>query len=584
MHANHKHASDLVWKALGRRKGTIINALFATLVINTLALASALFTMQVYDRVIPHAGYETLFVLAAGVMLAIAFDLMLKQIRSHMMDREGTRMDVELSDWFFRRAQGIRMEARPPSLGTLAAQLKGLEHVRGVLSSSSLFVLADIPFALLFIGVIAYIGGPLALIPLLLLPLSLTVGIIGQRRVQRAIAASQGHQNQKAGLLVEAIDGVENIKATGNEAHIQEAWKNLIEEAGHEDDRVKAASALSSNVTASLQQISYVVLIAFGAILASTGALSMGALIACSIISQRALGPIARLPSVLVQWTHARVALRNLDQLLSLPNEEDETDRTLEPEVLDNDMRLDRIRFQYGDNQRPALDVPALQIRPGERIAVIGAIGSGKSTLLKVCSGLFRPNQGQVYLGGLDVAHIRHQRLRELIAYLPQELRLTQGTLRRNLLRGFTEDPSDQAILDAARRSGLLALINSHPLGLDLPIAEGGRGLSGGQKQLVGLTRLLLLQPRVLLLDEPTASMDNHSEARIVKLLDDLRQQGVTLLLSTHKSALLPIVDRILVCAEGRILLDGPRQEVLAEMARRQQKLAGESRREAVQA
>ncbi len=584
MHADYKQASDLVWDVLGRRKGTIINALFATLVINTLALASALFTMQVYDRVIPHAGYETLFVLAAGVMLAIVFDLVLKQIRSHMMDREGTRMDIELSDWFFRRAQGIRMEARPRSLGTLAAQLKGLEHVRGVLSSSSLFVLADIPFALLFIGVIAYIGGPLAIVPLVLLPISLTVGIIGQRRVQRAIAASQGHQNQKAGLLVEAIDGVENIKATGNEAHIQDAWKTLLEEAGNEDDRIKAASALSSNVTASLQQFSYVVLIAFGAVLASTGALSMGALIACSIISQRALGPIARVPSVLIQWTHARVALRNLDQLLSLPNEEDETDRTLEPQVLDNGLRLDRIRFQYGDNERPALDVPSLHIRPGERVAVIGAIGSGKSTLLKVCSGLFRPNQGQVYLGGLDVAHIRNHRLRELIAYLPQELRLTQGTLRRNLLRGFDQDPSDQAILDAARRSGLLALVNSHPLGLDLPIAEGGRGLSGGQKQLVGLTRLLLLEPRVLLLDEPTASMDNHSEARIVQLLDELRQQGVTLLLSTHKSALLPIVDRILVCAEGRIVLDGPRQEVLAEMSRRQQKLAGDRRQEAVRA
>ncbi len=574
-----KRAIDILWRTLGRRKGIYRDALFATVVVNIIALATALFTMQVYDRVIPHTGFETLFVLAAGVTVALLFDLLLKQVRSHLLDKEGTRIDIELSDWFFRRAQGIRMEARPPSLGTLAAQLKGLEHVRGVLGSSALFVLADVPFALFFIGVIAFIGGPLAIVPMVLVPVALVVGIACQFRVGRAIAASQGHQNQKAGLLVEAIDGVENIKATTNEPGLQDQWRELLFKAGDDDDRIKAASALSSNVTATLQQFSYVVLIAFGAILAVQGQLSMGALIACSIISQRALGPIARFPSVLVQWAHAKSALKNLDQLMSLPNEEDEQERTLNPEVVENSLRLERIEFAYGDNTQLALELAKLNIPAGQKVGVIGAIGSGKSTLLKVASGLYRPKAGQVYLGGLDMVHIQQQRLRDLVAYLPQDLRLIKGTLRENVLRGLA-DPGDEAILDAARKTGLIELINSHPMGLGLPISEGGRGTSGGQRQLIGLTRMLLSPAEVLLLDEPTASMDTVSEARVVKLLEGLGEQGRTLVVSTHKTALLPMMDRLLVFANGRLVMDGPRQQVMAELSSKKKVVDASTKRQ----
>jgi len=574
-------ASDVLWNVVGRRKWVFRDAFFATLIINTLALATALFTMQVYDRVIPHTGFETLLVLGAGVMLALLFDLILKQVRSHMMDREGTQIDIELSDWFFRRAQGVRMEARPPSLGTLAAQLKGLEYLRGVFGSSSIFVVVDVPFAFFFIGVIAYLAGPLAIVPLVLVPVALLVGILSQRRVSKAIAANQGHQNEKAGMLVEAIDGVENIKATGNDAAIAGAWQELLDKAGADDDRIKAASALSSNVTATLQQISYVLLIAFGAVLAVRGELSMGALIACAIISQRALSPIARFPSVLVQWEHARAALRNLDQLLSLPNEQDEHDRNLAPEVLDNSLKLDRVRFAYGDNDHLAIDIPKLEIAPGERVAIVGAIGSGKSTLLKVASGLFRPREGHVYLGGLDVAHIRTDCLRQRIAYLPQDLRLTHGTLRQNLLRGIS-DPGDEAILEAARKTGLIDLINGHPLGLALPITEGGRGISGGQRQLIGITRLLLVDPGVLLLDEPSAAMDATTEARVIQLLKSMGEQGRTIVVSTHKGTLLPLVDRVVVFANGRIVTDGPRQQVMAELARKRSQGVSTEERKAV--
>lgn len=566
MSSTPARAIDVLWQTLGRRKGIYRDALFATLIVNIIALSTALFTMQVYDRVIPHTGFETLFVMATGISLALLFDLLLKQVRSHLLDKEGTRIDIELSDWFFRRAQGIRMEARPPSLGTLAAQLKGLEYVRGVLGSSTLFVLADVPFALFFIGVIAFIGGPLAIVPLVLVPIALVVGVASQFRVGKAIAASQGHQNQKAGLLVEAIDGVENIKATTNETGLQGQWRDLLFKAGEDDDRIKSASALSSNVTATLQQFSYVILIAFGAVLAVQGELSMGALIACSIISQRALGPIARFPSVLVQWSHAKNALKNLDQLMSLPNEEDEQPHSLNPEVVENSLGLERIEFSYGESTQLALELAKLDIPAGQKVGVVGAIGSGKSTLLKVASGLYRPKAGQVYLGGLDMVNIQHTRLRELVAYLPQDLRLIKGTLRENVLRGM-QDPGDEVILEAARQTGLIELINANPLGLALPISEGGRGTSGGQKQLIGLTRLFLSPAEVLLLDEPTASMDTVSEARVVKLLETLGAQGKTLVISTHKAALLPMMDRLLVFANGRLVMDGPRQDVMAQLS-----------------
>ncbi len=572
-----ERAATLLWQAIGKRKGVFRDALIATLVVNTLTLASSLFAMQVYDRVIPHTGFSTLYVLAGGVALAIGLELLLKQLRTTLLDREATRIDAELADWFFRRALGIRMEARPPSLGTFAAQIKGLEYLRGVLSSATLFVLADVPFALFFIGVIALIGGPLALVPLMLLPLTLITGLLFQRRINRATAASQGHGNRKAGMLVESIDGIESIKATGGEAKLQNDWRTLLEEAGTDDDRIKHASALSGNITAALQQLGYVALIAFGAFLAVEGRLSMGGLIACSIISSRALAPIGRLPGILVQWAHCRAALNNLDQLLAQPNELDETDRTLDPEVLDGGLRLEGIRFSYNENGRPALELPRLEIRPGERVGLVGPIGSGKSTLLKLASGLYRAQEGRVYLGGLDMSMVRPQRLRQLVAYVPQEIRLLRGTLRDNLIQGL-DDPGDEALLSAARETGLLDLINSHPQGLALPITEGGRGISGGQKQLIGITRLLLVKPVLLLLDEPTASMDAATEARFVELLGKLAANGTTVLVATHKTALLPLLDRVLAFGNGRLLLDGPRDAVLAKLSGREDKRMADAR------
>jgi ATP-binding cassette subfamily C protein LapB len=576
-------ASHLIWKAIWQRKSVFFESMLATILVSMLALAASVFSMQVYDRVIPNHGFHTLWVLSVGVVAALLLELMLKHVRSFSVERTSTRIDAELSAWFFERALGIRMECRPSSVGTLAAQIKGFEMVRGIMSSTSIFMLADVPFALFFIAIIGIIGGPMVLVPIVLLPISLFTGLMFQRRIGRHAMQNQGQSNRKAGLLVESIDGAESLKANSAEWKLQSRWGRLVEEAGESDYQIKHYSSLSQHLTVSLQQIGYVGLVALGAYLVSENQLTMGALIACTIINGRALSPIAQLPGLMVQWAHARAAIDGLDKLISLPNEIDDRVDALTPGGADAGVRFEQARFGYGSTTDMALDTGRLEISSGEKVGIIGGIGSGKSTLLKLASGLYRPAQGKVFLGGIDMATISPGFLRETIAYLPQEIRLVSGTLRDNLLQGLP-DPGDEALLQAARETGLFALISGHPKGLALPISEGGRGISGGQKQLVALTRMLLSQPRVLLLDEPTASMDAAAEAKVVTMLKAKAAAGATLLVATHKSALLPIVDRLLVMQGGHLAMDGPRDLVLAKLSGVQPVTSLTSRKESVAA
>jgi ATP-binding cassette subfamily C protein LapB len=548
------------------RKGAFVDAVLGTALVSVLTLATSLYSMQVFDRVIPNQGFDTLWVLTVGVGLAVLLELVLKIVRARMVDRAANEIDHELSRWFFARMLGIRMEARPPSVGTLASQVKGFEMVRGVLASTSLFMLADVPFALLFVAVIALVGGWVALVPVVFLPLALVVGLMFQGAVQRHTRLNLSASNRKAGLLVEAVDGAEALKAQGGEWAVQGRWSRLVDEAGDADQRVRDLTALSQNLTMALQQFGYVAIMAVGAWLVATNRMSSGALLACSIVGSRAMAPVVQLPGVMVQWALARAALDGLQQVVSLPNEADDAHAALAPQSLQAGMLFERIRFAYGRAAHPALEVERLVIGPGERVGLIGPIGSGKSTLLKLASGLYRPAQGRVFLGGVDLATLAPAVTRELVGYLPQEARLFSGTLRDNLLLGLP-DPGDDAILAAARRTGLIDLVLGQPAGLALEITEGGRGVSGGQKQLIALTRLLLARPRVWLLDEPTGSMDSATEARVVQLLRELAQEGVTLIVTTHKTALLPLLDRLLVLTGGRVSLDGPRDPVLARVS-----------------
>jgi ATP-binding cassette subfamily C protein LapB len=550
--------------ALGRYRGAFAQAVFATFIISTIGLLAAMYTMQVYDRVVPSKGYSTLFVLSVGVLISILMELLIKQVRAHMVERACKAIDQELSSVFFGKALDIRMDARPRTVGTFASQIRHFESVRNFLTSSTLFILADAPFALLFVGVIAFISVPVALVPLVMVPLAVLVGLFFRKPIENLTTEHMAESNRKNGLLIEAIDGIESIKAGNGEWKMLERWRQLTGTIAQSELRMRALSTLSTNLTQTLQQLTYVGMVAVGAYAITTGDLTMGGLIACTIISGRALAPLAQVPGMIVQWKHAEIALKGLDSIMKLPSDRDPAVRLVVPQSCQGQIRLDKTVFAYGEG-KPSLDVPALTIQPAERIAILGSIGSGKSTLIKILSGLYQPKSGSVFLDGVDMTQLAPEFVREQIGYLPQDVRLFQGTLRDNLTLGLAS-PSDSQILRVAAMTGLDQVIQGHPKGLELEISEGGKGLSGGQRQLVGLSRMLLLQPRIMLLDEPTASMDGQTENRIIQhLFRELAPESV-LVVVTHKPALLTHVGRVIVVDQGRVVLDGPRDAILARL------------------
>jgi ATP-binding cassette, subfamily C, bacterial LapB len=550
--------------ALGRYRGAFAQAVFATFIISTIGLTAAMYSMQVYDRVVPSKGYSTLFVLSVGVFISILIELLIKQVRAHMVERACKAIDQELSSVFFGKALDIRMDARPRTVGTFASQIRHFESVRNFLTSSTLFVLADAPFAILFIVVIAFISVPVALVPIVLVPLAVLAGLFFRKPIEKLTSEHMAESNRKNGLLIEAIDGIESVKAGNGEWKMLDRWRQLTATTAQSELRMRTLSTLSTNLTQTMQQLTYVGMVAVGAYVITTGELTMGGLIACTIISGRALSPLAQVPSMIVQWKHAQIALKGLDGIMALPSDRDPSLRLVVPQSCQGEIRLDQAVFAYAAG-KPSLDVPALNIRPGERIGILGSIGSGKSTLIKILSGLYQPKSGGVYLDGVDMAHLAPEFVREHIGYLPQDVRLFQGTLRDNLTLGLAS-PNDSQILRVAAMTGLDKVIQGHSKGLELEISEGGKGLSGGQRQLVGLSRMLLLQPRIMLLDEPTASMDGQTESRIIQhLFSELAPQSV-LVVVTHKPALLAHVGRVIVVDQGRIVLDGPRDTILARL------------------
>lgn len=557
-------AHDWFVFAIRKHRGIFIEGVFATFMISIIGLASSIYTMQVYDRVLPTKGYSTLWVLTVGVLIAVILEFAMKQVRMHMVDRASKSIDLELSAVFFGKALDIRMDARPSTVGTFASQIRHFESVRNFMTSSTLFILADVPFALFFIFVIYMIAGPVALVPLIAVPLGFLSGYLAQSKVEKLTLHNMTESNRKNGLLIEAIDGIESIKAAGGEWKMLDRYRNLSALIADSDIKLKDLMARVSNITQVLQQLNYVALIAAGAYAVTSGNLTQGGLIACSIISARAFGPFLQITNMLVQWKRAKIALKSLDSIMAMPSDRSPQQRLVVPETCAGNLRMENVLFAYRED-KPTLEVPQIKFSPGERVAVIGSVGSGKSTLIKLLSGLFKPKSGAVFLDDMNIDTLAPEFVREHIGYLPQDVRLFNGTLRENLVMGVPT-PSDGVILKAAKLTGLDQVIQNHPKGLELEITEGGRGLSGGQRQLVGLTRLLIAQPKILLLDEPTASMDNQLEALLMKHFFQEISPTSILIIVTHKLGILPLVDRVIIVEKGQIVMDGPRDAVLAAM------------------
>lgn len=546
------------------QKKPLFEAALGGVVINVIALATSFFTMQVYDRVVPTGARQTLLVLTIGVLAAVLFDLVAKHVRSGLYEHLIDQVDQRLSRSIYMRFLSIRLDQLPQSVGALASQLRGYETIRSFLTAATSQFLVDAPFAILFIGLIALISGWLALIPATFFVIALLVGFYYRGRVDALAGQTTVAGNQKTGLLVEAIEGAETIKSGQAGWRMLSRWMKTTDEARDCELQMRRIQEHSQHLTACFQQVSYVLLVASGALLVSRGELTMGGLIACSILSGRVLTPAAAIPSLLVQWANTKAALSSLDRLWQLQDDHHGCEQPLVPSAIAGNYRVEDAAVEYGGNT--ALDIKSLNITAGEKIGILGPIGGGKTTLLRMLTGMYKPQRGRVLLDDMELAHISKPMLSECIGYLQQDGRLFAGTLRDNLVLGMI-DPGDSVILEAARTTGLLqAAITGHPKGLQQQIFEGGTGLSGGQRQLVNFTRVVLRRPSVWLLDEPTASMDGGLEARVKKGLREMLRPEDTLVLVTHKPDMLDLVDRVIVIANQRVVMDGPKQQVLSRL------------------
>jgi ATP-binding cassette subfamily C protein LapB len=448
-------------------------------------------------------------------------------------------------------------------VGSLAGQLKAYESVRAFLTNSATQMLIDLPFAIVFTLTLMAIAGWLALIPILFFSVSTWVGLRGLREVENRSHQVALANMRKTGLLVEAIEGAETLKSGQGGWRQLSLWQNISDTARGEELRLRRITESSQHQLQALQQLAYVAMVAIGALMVAKGELSMGSLIACSILSSRILQPIAALPSQLIQWGFCKSALQGLDQIWRLPDDH----HGQAPVVLQSvqgHFALKEVVYGYGP--QAALKVSKLNINSGEKIGILGPIGAGKTTLLRLLSGMYKPQAGDITLDGVDLAFIAKPLLAEQVGYLQQEGRLFEGTLRDNLLVGMT-DPGDDILKGVALQTGLHhAVLANHPLGFDLPIQEGGQGLSGGQRQLVNLTRVFLRRPRIWLMDEPTAAMDRQLADHVTNAFKQALRPQDTLILVTHKPEMLSLVDRLVVIAKHEVLLDGPKDQVLRQL------------------
>ncbi len=564
---NNSKIFQIIWDEFSQSKRRLYEVAAATVLINVLVTVASFYSMQVYDRVIPNHAINTLVVLTLGVVMSNVFELLLKHARTELLDEVSINIDRGMVRKIFLRLLGVRLDQMPPSVGSLSSELRGYESIKVLLSTTTLFLLTDAPFGLLFVGLMWLIAGPyMAAIPVLFFLLVLGVNAYFQKSMQAAASRTTTAENRKIGLLVETIEAAETIKASAGGWRMLSRWISLNDTARTYQFAMKHISERSQHFLGFAQQMAYVAQIGVGAYEVTQGSYTVGGLIACSILSGRALAPAAMLPSLLMQWAQAKASLQGLERFWDLPDDHSGVTRPLMPDTILGDFKFEDARITYPGIPM-ALNVPTLSIRAGEKIGVIGPIGSGKTTLLRALSGMYKPLQGRVLIDGMDMAFISKPLLAEYIGYLQQDGRLISGTLRDNLLIGIA-DPGDSAILQAANKTGLIQVVRSHPQGLDLPISEGGVGLSGGQRQLVNLTRLVLREPSIWLLDEPTASMDQASEAHCMKMFETALGDEDTLVLVTHKPELLKLVNRLIVIANHQIVLDGEKNSVLAALQR----------------
>jgi ATP-binding cassette subfamily C protein LapB len=553
------------WSVVSRFGSNYSHVAIAALLINLLALASPLFIMNVYDRAIPNGAIPSLVALAIGVVIAIIFDFIMRTVRARIIDMTGKKIDVVLASDIFEHVLSLKMAQRPVSVGVLANQLRDFDSVREFFTSGSVVSAVDLMFAIVFIIVLFIIAGPLAWIPMLMLPVMLTIGFVLQKPLDRAMRRLQAESAARHGVLVESLAGMETVRASGAEARMQTLWERSVAATARSGEDVHFWSSLALTAASTAQQVTSLLMISIGVFLVLGGEITIGALMASIMLAGRVLAPITGIAAVITRGTQTLTALRSIDKIMALERERP-ADRTyVARRVTKGHIVFDNVTFKYPGGADNALEKVSFKVEPGERVGVIGRVGSGKTTVGRLLTGFYEPLDGRILVDGVDVRQYDPADLRNGIGFVLQDTDLFFGKLRDNLALGKPA-ATDEEILAAAQLAGVESFVANHPHGYEMLVAEGGRSLSGGQKQAIGLARILIRKPRILFLDEPTAHFDVRSENEFLLRLKNLGAEKLTFLVSTHRPTVLGFVDRLLLFERGRLVADGPRDQILARL------------------
>ena len=559
---------DWFWARFRENKTLYYEVIVAAVMINLFGLASSFFIMNVYDRVVPNKAFETLWALAFGIMIVYVFDFILRNLRSHFLDYAGRKADVKISAALFEQVLGMTMTARPASAGVLASNMKEFETLRDFFTSATITTLIDLPFVFLFIFFIAVIAGPVAFVPLAAIPLVIGMGYVLQGPLKKIIKQSLHESALKNALLFETIIGLETIKVQAAEGHTQRNWEELSEKASRTSVRSRQIAALAQNWAMFIQQMVSVWIVVVGVYMIANGDLTQGGLVACVIMSGRAMAPLGQVAGLMTRLNQSRESLDQLDALMKKPVERPAGKHFITMPHVQGQVEFRDVIFHYPGQTTPAVNNLSFVIEPGDRVGIIGAVGSGKTTIERLLLNLYEPASGSVQIDGTDVRQIDPGDLRRNVGAVQQSPQLFFGSVRQNITMGHETAP-DRAVLKAAELSGVMEFLKDSSAGLDTQVGERGDALSGGQRQAVAIARALLYDPPILILDEPTASMDPASESRLKKRLQKLCE-GKTTILITHKGAMLDIVNKLILIDRGRLVAYGPKEEVIRKLQARQ--------------
>jgi ATP-binding cassette subfamily C protein LapB len=563
------HISDSnehwLWKHLRGAAPIYRDVIIASIMVNIFALVSPLFVMNIYDKVVPNLAFESLWVLAIGAGIAYIFDFVLKQLRGYLIDVAGKKIDIEVSSKLFAKVIGIPLEKRAPSVGGMAKQISEFDNVREFFSSATITALVDLPFAFLFMFCIWLVAGDLVLFPLISSVLIIGYTLYKQPKLRAAIEESNKFSGLRHGHLIECLSSLESIKANGAEGIVQNAWQQMI---GHTSNWLLKSKVITNSVVnfaSFIVQISVVGVVVLGVYRVSDNLISMGGIIAAVMLTGRAISPIAKLAGLMTRSNQTVSALRQLDDLMAQKGEFEDKAHLPSRTKLSGNISAENVSFKYPGAEIETLQQMSVNIKQGEKIAIVGRNGSGKTTLAKLLLGLYQTTSGSIRFDGLNHQQIHPSDLRRNFGYLPQDITLFHGTIRDNILFG-TRQVTEYQLIRAVQLSGVSSFTDNETQGLDQQVGESGNALSRGQRQSIALARAILNSPQILLLDEPTASLDARAEKQFIKSISTTAKER-TLLLITHKTELLHLVDRIIVLEQGKLVIDGPKDAVLKQLA-----------------